>query len=222
MRRGFTLIELLVVIAIIAILAAILFPVFARAREKARQTSCLSNTKQMSLAFVMYAQDYDETCPAAAAACAINPTGEYTERLSDSLYWMDLLYPYVKNRQVFTCPSASPSTFAFNFKGYGWNCGIGYYLALQIWIPGRTGWQYEGVKLAEIAYPAETWCIADAGAYRVQSYLTTLYFVNSAAYAPWCPERHNEGSNFAFCDGHAKWIKYGRFGTIKHKYDGTL
>ncbi len=218
MKRGFTLIELLVVIAIIAILAAILFPVFARAREKARQTSCLSNTKQMALAFVMYAQDYDEMCPGGAIITPTSVYRPYCENNGGYLFWMDMLYPYIKNRQVFTCPSASPSTFTYYFHGYGWNCGIGYFLNY----PGRTGWQYEGVKLAEIEYPAQTWCIADAAAYRVQGYLTTAYHVNSAIYAPWAPERHNGGSNFAFCDGHSKWVKYGRFSTIKHKYDGTI
>jgi len=97
MRRGFTLIELLVVIAIIAILAAILFPVFARAREKARQSSCLSNVKQIALGMLQYAQDYDERLVLAAMYYA--SPNYYT--------WMYLLQPYVKNIQVFTCPSAS-------------------------------------------------------------------------------------------------------------------
>src|SRR5689334_10183077 len=86
-RRGFTLIELLVVIAIIAILAAILFPVFAQARAKARQTTCLSNNKQIGLALLMYAQDYDETLPYAA----VNPTN------LPLVMWYDLVEPYVKS-----------------------------------------------------------------------------------------------------------------------------
>ena len=95
-RRGFTLIELLVVIAIIAILAAILFPVFAKAREKARQSSCSSNLKQLSLAVLQYVQDYDEMLP--DAEC----NGYYDGRV-----WIISNIPYIKNQQIFRCPSES-------------------------------------------------------------------------------------------------------------------
>jgi prepilin-type N-terminal cleavage/methylation domain-containing protein len=98
-RGGFTLIELLVVIAIIGVLAAILFPVFAQARERARQTSCVSNTRQMSLGILMYAQDYDETLPPVA----------YETASGDDEQWMELIEPYVKSEQIFRCPSDSKS-----------------------------------------------------------------------------------------------------------------
>jgi type II secretory pathway pseudopilin PulG len=101
------LIELLVVIAIIAILAAILFPVFAKAREKARQSSCLSNTKQIGLAFMQYAQDYDERLPA----------------MRDGLggTWVDFVMPYCKNSQVFKCPSHSIATTPAYSYGVSYN-----------------------------------------------------------------------------------------------------
>ena len=95
---AFTLIELLVVIAIIAILAAILFPVFAQARDKARQTSCLSNNKQIALSILMYVQDYDETFPLSAAE---SPGDKYLYDLS----WVSKVQPYVKNLQLFICPN---------------------------------------------------------------------------------------------------------------------
>jgi len=120
-NRGFTLIELLVVIAIIAILAAILFPVFARAREAARKATCLSNLKQIALACLMYAQDYDEVLPVAAdtavqcSSHTVNPAGQYIPdsepedpRVPNSLgLWLlpDLLRSYVKSMDLFECPT---------------------------------------------------------------------------------------------------------------------
>ncbi len=112
-RRGFTLIELLVVIAIIAILAAILFPVFAQARDKARATQCLSNDKQIGLGLMQYAQDYDETFPASRFTTTPNDTGG---RHSP---WTVSIYPYVKNAPVFTCPSDSTAADA-TANGWWW------------------------------------------------------------------------------------------------------
>src|SRR5919198_26550 len=99
-RRGFTLIELLVVIAIIAILAAILFPVFAQAREKARQTSCLSNMKQIGTAQALYTQDYDETLMYAQMA-----NDPVTPRMV--INWPALIYPYTRSTRIYRCPSST-------------------------------------------------------------------------------------------------------------------
>src|SRR5579871_2531261 len=103
-KRAFTLIELLVVIAIIAILAAILFPVFAQAREKARATSCLSNMKQVSLALLMYVQDYDENFPTGSR---FNPTTNNVYAIG--LGWAGASLPYIKNTQILKCPDDSTS-----------------------------------------------------------------------------------------------------------------
>ena len=137
-RRGFTLIELLVVIAIIAILAAILFPVFARARESARKTSCLSNEKQLGLGMMMYAQDYDETLLSCDFNAAQNnrPWLEWPGTPGNG--WMAGFYtplqPYIKNTQLLQCPSQNPigrwydqtgisymyNEFMYNFSNGGW------------------------------------------------------------------------------------------------------
>jgi len=177
---GFTLIELLVVIAIIAILAAILFPVFARAREKARQASCLSNARQLGLATAMYVQDYDEMLP---VAVGMNATG--------TQFWttIELLEPYVKNRQIRLCPSDPQGSVDFStFPGlsrysYGWNKDLFAYM-----LPGIAVGTLRA--LADVPYPAETVTFFD-GTLRAMGVYTV--------------HRHNRGANVAFLDGHAKW-----------------
>ncbi|NUQ01160.1 MAG: DUF1559 domain-containing protein [Armatimonadetes bacterium] len=112
-RRAFTLIELLVVIAIIAILAAILFPVFAKAREKARQNSCLSNLKQLTTAVLQYTQDYDERVP-------IDGYGPYVAPANypNAPFWDVLILPYVKSQQIYVCPSYSAATRTYRYNTY--------------------------------------------------------------------------------------------------------
>jgi len=126
-RSGFTLIELLVVIAIIAILAAILFPVFAQAREKARSASCLSNTKQLGLGLVMYVQDYDETFPYWSWWYSSDLGGgpysgsPYTPGFNHwESIWFNAIYPYVKNGAVFACPSANDRSTILQNAVWGW------------------------------------------------------------------------------------------------------
>ncbi len=203
-RKGFTLIELLVVIAIIAILAAILFPVFAKAREKARQTSCLSNLKQIGLATMMYAQDYDE----------VMVPGNIIYPAFGTYYWLGVLQPYIKNGQIFNCPSNSnkwtgPGSqsggYACNFVSYGPG---GHTPPLSNY--GRGGY-YRAVSMAELTHPAETILFFDYfnGYVVCSTYddLTTIHTVlgTSAAHKP--GRKHNEGRNWAFGDGHAKWNK---------------
>jgi prepilin-type N-terminal cleavage/methylation domain-containing protein/prepilin-type processing-associated H-X9-DG protein len=185
-RPGFTLIELLVVIAIIAILAAILFPVFARAREKARQTSCLSNLKQMGLGCMMYAQDYDDTMQA---------TVRWWPDYSFGLSWPGALAPYVKNDQLFVCPSAPKTavwcddtqTYDTSWSATGWASPPLVSYVMNGWV--------SAVSLAQLTVPAETVVFSDGVWVDTGGYTTR---VSRAA-------RHNVGCNLAYCDGHAKW-----------------
>ncbi|MCD6362112.1 MAG: DUF1559 domain-containing protein [Armatimonadetes bacterium] len=198
MRRGFTLIELLVVIAIIAILAAILFPVFAKAREKARQTSCLSNIKQIMLAELQYEQDYDER----TASYSSNPGAASTYS------YREMLEPYLKNNQVVLCPSDSRDT--------GWSYGPNITA-----VSGGT-WQYLYAyrKIAQIQYPAECACFADtAGSYWRWNASATPDYLDGISNTT---ARHNEGLNVAFFDGHAKWVSYSYIsGEAAKKTSGT-
>ncbi|MCD6361416.1 MAG: prepilin-type N-terminal cleavage/methylation domain-containing protein [Armatimonadetes bacterium] len=179
MKRGFTLIELLVVIAIIAILAAILFPVFAKAREKARQTNCLSNQKQMMLAYLSYAQDYDEqTCFFA----------QHTSQPRVDWHW--ILQPYMKNWQIYNCPSANSTVDPNNVNKYSSNGGYGIAYP-DIAYYGR------GVAMAQVEYPSETVVFADC----------QDNWLNTDAHGDHIVARHNDVANVGFFDGHAKAMK---------------
>ncbi len=187
---GFTLIELLVVIAIIAILAAILFPVFARAREKARQTSCLSNLKQIGLGILMYSQDYDEMWLAhyrGPASSAVDYPGGGT---STGLMWYWAVYPYVNNVQIFSCPSDS----------YKWNGN--YTGAIKY---GYSRYLVDKT-LSDIDSPSETFVAGDSNYLPGES---AMSYVLYSSYSPrtYFDPRHNGGGNMVLADGHAKWFK---------------
>ncbi len=220
-RRGFTLIELLVVIAIIAILAAILFPVFAQAREKARQTSCLSNMKQIGTASLMYAQDYDERVSrnwyGEMGFEATTAPGDTPARYK----WMDALQPYVKNTPVFTCPSASTLVYVARtalksgettrkYGSYAYNRAYG---GFDLDVDPTPA----GKSLAQFELPAETVWFAETvggGPYdfdfrwpdTASNPVVTSTSPRKLALGPaeYLIERHQGKTNVLWCDGHVK------------------
>ena len=214
-KKGFTLIELLVVIAIIAILAAILFPVFAQAREKARQTSCLSNMKQIATAIQLYADDHHETMPCSRIA------GYYGWQSN----WG--IYNYVKSDRVFICPSSYAQMDGADISAPNSNYGGNYGANSDVMGDGA------GVKLARIKSPSNMVAVYEASYY----IMDPTAVVWNGLYSCWLPGagltgaepsthsssplasksgdiysdfmngRHNEGINIAYCDGHAAFEK---------------
>jgi prepilin-type N-terminal cleavage/methylation domain-containing protein len=184
-RRGFTLIELLVVIAIIAILAAILFPVFARAREQARKITCVSNLKQLGTAVIMYAQDYDEYLPN-------NWAGKKDTMLWNDLSGSGLMDPYLKNRKIWFCPSDSPPTYKNQTYDYSYCLYNNTDDVNKHLYPSRM----ESHSLAEAAYPAQ----------KVVFWEVYAYHGNRAYVANALTDKSLRGdiSNMTMLDGHTK------------------
>jgi len=263
-RSAFTLIELLVVIAIIAILAAILFPVFAQAREKARAVSCLSNVKQLATGIIMYTQDYDEIMPYwnfSNSADGFGGNGVFTS------WWFNATYPYVKSVQILRCPDdntnltprtwwpaagwthESPDQWGINPALYDAQLSYGMTETMMCGeINGNWGAASSAIALASLNKPAETLALADVFGMtggtiyngngdwgnlpdannpndpRHNCIIYKVAYANQGAsdlMSPYGNEdpctqtpsawdgltRHSLGSNIAFCDGHAKWLR---------------
>ena len=197
-RTGFTLIELLVVIAIIAILAAILFPVFARARENARRASCQSNLKQIGLGFMQYTQDYDEKYPEIYVADPLTS-------------WNYMVQPYVKSNQLFDCPSA---TGIAPYDGRR-------FIETLCYGMNRT---VSGLSIAAIAKPAETVMSGDNGNFRIvpEGFISGSTPEWGDPASPRIPYyRHLETTNIVFSDGHVKAMKKAQLQVMATSEDGN-
>lgn len=206
LRRGFTLIELLVVIAIISVLAAILFPVFSRARENARRTSCLSNLKQIGLAFMQYSQDYDEAYP-------------LTSFGATNISWTVGAEPYMKSIQLFRCPSDNGSVWSSPAAPPANNYYTTSYL-MNAWMAGTN------VYARQSAIPSSsTVALLTESNNVVRDHFHPFYwenspeqvnaFMNSATWDGALNQtkeiplaRHLEGFNVGYADGHVKWHKW--------------
>ena len=197
-RKAFTLIELLVVIAIIAILAAILFPAFGRARENARTSSCSSNLKQIGLAFIQYSQDYDESYPIAGAAITWDdPSGK--------LSWMQQIHPYTKSQQIYKCPTDTYSNGGVDSKYSYFMSGRAAYISANNAAAATREMSIQNPSLFVTAGDADTSVFAIDDADK-DDYSNNLMGFGSNSGVSYDSRRHLSGQNILFADGHVKKI----------------
>lgn len=230
MRKAFTLIELLVVIVIISLLAAILFPVLGRARENARRSACMSNLKQIGLGLTQYMQDNDERLPLCGTLSSVN----VNPGAAAYAWWRIYIYPYVKNAQVYTCPSRAkmPSvnfynTMSYNYLGQSyvlpgtWSYGVNQ-SAMPLDVGGTATINIARIGKASlmplVADCTSTLFSGDTAFYRVIN--ANAPGINGAAdeasFGPTTTDwsRHFNGSNILFADGHVKFYQQGNLDRI--------
>lgn len=208
-KNGFTLIELLVVIAIIAILAAILFPVFMQVKDKARQSACFSNMKQIGVGTMQYLSDYNETYPFFRMGDGWNSPGKWQST------WSYILQRYISTAKVFQCPSGANNPAGPMFP-VSWNLGI-----RHDYLTPAYGWPHnpKGLYLFGCLdwYGNPPWPAAKTSEVRTPSRVVMVYETMPGYYPGYCygwfwPTYyargiHNGGCNFAFGDGHARWYR---------------
>jgi prepilin-type N-terminal cleavage/methylation domain-containing protein/prepilin-type processing-associated H-X9-DG protein len=206
-KSAFTLIELLVVIAIIAILAAILFPVFSRAREQARATSCASNLKQIGLGFMQYTQDYDGIYPLAGGAIKWDsPDGQ--------MGWMQQINPYVKSKQLYKCPSDTVANSEFSY----FMSARAAYIAAGNNAAATNEMRIQYPSLFVIAGDADT-RIFDVDDADKDDYSNNLIGAGTNGSTAYDSRRHLEGQNILFADGHVKKIVNFNTQSMTLRYD---
>jgi len=226
---GFTLIELLVVIAIIAILAAILFPVFAQAREKARQTSCLSNIKELTLGSIMYTADYDSKYIGGGGTCFGGwPGCNATNNPTPTAQWQWVVQPYIKNIQILECPSDPrdgniPVSYVENNWGLsgpsrgGWGMNEAATIAraeiVELTEGGNTGYTDGNVQHMAAAREVEDYTLWT-------QWNRITHDQPDWNYSDKSP-RHGDGRNVSFTDGHAKYFQTYSYCTNKAKQTGN-
>ena len=187
--RGFTLIELVVVIAIILILGAMLLPVFEQATKQAEAICCLSNMRNIGYAALMYADDYGQQYPPAIV--------EITDSICDANCWDKSLFPYLRSELIFVCPADETPT-----PGPSWTCSIPHSYGINLDVAMVGGYAGAALRCCQVPRPGRTILF-----FELEQENSYGWRQSSGNMSQYVAARHNEGANFVFCAGNAKWIR---------------